>query len=163
MAEDKANGMGRLTFLAGLFSNDESSVLEVSYSVNGGSSWTVIATETVTTASLTTYSYVVNAKGNVRVKFEQKSGKRLNIDDVEITDCVEGSSIDETKVAPWLAYSVKGGLEIDAPKAMEVEVYSVEGVRVYNKMVLPGKTKIQLDKGLYVVVNGDDSKKVVVK
>jgi hypothetical protein len=30
-------------------------------------------------------------------------------------------------------------------------------------MVLPGKTKIQLDKGLYVVVNGDDSKKVVVK
>ena len=163
MAEDKANGMGRLTFLAGLFSNDESSMLEVSYSVNGGSSWTVIATETVTTASLTTYSYVVNAKGNVRVKFEQKSGKRLNIDDVEITDCVEGSSIDETKVAPRLAYSVKGGLEIDAPKAMEVEVYSVEGVRVYNKMVLPGKTKIQLDKGLYVVVNGDDSKKVVVK
>ena len=163
MAEDKANGIGRLTFLAALFGNDEVAVVNVMYSTNGGSTWNKIASETVSATSLTEYSYIVNETGNVRIKFEQQSGKRLNIDDIAITDYSDYSAIDETSVPNWIAYSIENGLVIEASKTIDIEVYSMEGKKISNKTVSPGKTKILLDKGLYIVINGDVAKKVVVK
>lgn len=163
MAEDKTNGLGTLSFVAAPFGNDGAVVVDVSYSIDGGATWSKIATETISLSTLTEYSYEVNVKGNVRIKFEQKSGKRLNIDDVEITDYSDNSSVNEIAVLDWIAYGVENGVEIEASSPMLIEVYSMEGMKIYSRIVSPGKNKIQLDKGVYVIVSDDDSKKVIVK
>ena len=163
MAEDKTNGLGTLSFVAAPFGNDGAVVVDVSYSIDGGATWSKIATETISLSTLTEYSFVVNVKGNVRIKFEQKSGKRLNIDDVEITDYSDNSSVNEIAVLDWIAYGVENGVEIEASSPMLIEVYSMEGMKIYSRIVSPGKNKIQLDKGVYVIVSDDDSKKVIVK
>ena len=163
MAEDKTNGLGTLSFVAAPFANDEAAVVDVLYSIDGGVTWLKIATETISLLTLTEYRYEVNEKDNIRIKFEQKSGKRLNIDDVEMTDYAGNSSVDETDVLDWIAYGVENGVEVEASSPMPIEVYSMEGVKIYSRFVSSGKNKIQLDKGVYVIVSGDDSKKVVVK
>ena len=118
MAEDKTNGLGTLSFVAAPFGNDGAVVVDVSYSIDGGATWSKIATETISLSTLTEYSYEVNVKGNVRIKFEQKSGKRLNIDDVEITDYSDNSSVNEIAVLDWIAYGVENGVEIEASSPM---------------------------------------------
>lgn len=163
MAEDKPNGIGRLTFLAACYGNDEAAEMTVSYSIDGGSSWVELGKEAVSAVTLTEYGYTVNVTGDVRIKIEQTSGKRLNIDDISITDYNATSSVDVIENSRWLAYPMIGGLAIETSENIDVEIYSMEAVKVYNARVVKGKSYIQLDKGLYVVVVGDEAKKVIVK
>ena len=163
MADDKPNGMGMLSFLAAPFSNDEAAVLEISYSTDGGNKWTLVATETISEKSLTEFSYSVNVEGNVRVKFVQKSGKRLNIDDISISNYAPSSSVDMTQVGGWIAYGVEKGIEIHTSECREVEIYSLDGENVKQMSASAGVSKITLDYGVYIVVSGEQSKKVIVK
>ena len=163
MAEDKPNGLGRLTFLAACYGSDEAAGITVSYSVNGGNSWIELGKETVSATSLTEYGYTVNVTGDVRIKIEQTSGKRLNIDDISITDFNASSAIENVGIAQWLSYSTVGGLVIDTPSVVDVEIYSMDAVKVCDSRVEQGKTVVPLEKGIYIVVSGDVAKKVIVK
>lgn len=163
MAEDKPNGMGSLSFLAARYGSDSEAGISVSYSVNGGNSWIALGSETVSATTLTEYSYTVNVTGNVRIKIEQTSGKRLNIDDISITDYKDNSSVDDIKNAQWLTYSTQRGLVIETAEPIVVEIYSMDAVNVYDSSVKPGKTIVPLENGVYIVVAGDEAKKVIVK
>ena len=84
MTEDVANGACNITFYAANYSSDTAPTIQVQYSTNGGSTWTTVATCSPNT-TWQQYSYNLNVTGNVRFKFLQTAGARLNIDDIAIT------------------------------------------------------------------------------
>ena len=85
MAEDVADGACKITFYAAKWSSNEADpTIQVQYSTNGGSTWTTVATCSPNT-TWQQYSYDLNVTGNVRFKFLQTAGARLNIDDIAIT------------------------------------------------------------------------------
>ena len=100
---DYPNGMIEISFFAANFGSDTGGSVLVSYSTNGGASWTPFGDAIALTAILTQYSYSVPVLGNVRLKFEKISGdNKINIDDVQIIDYVE------TIEDPTLALQVNG-------------------------------------------------------
>ena len=166
MAEDKPNGIGVLSFYARPFSNDAEADVAVSYSTNGGASWITIATPTIKAGNdgMTEYSYAVNVGGDVRIKFNINTGKRLCIDDVSISDYIGDSDVETVTSLSWIAYSVEGGgLVVNTVSPIEVEIYSMEAVKVYHSLLSQGENFVRLEKGVYVVVAGDEAKKVIVK
>ena len=84
MSEDVTGGASKLTFYAAKYGNDANPTMKIHYSTNGGSTWTEVATCTLN-GTWQQYSYNLNLTGNVRFKFVQTSGSRLNIDDIAIT------------------------------------------------------------------------------
>ena len=84
MSEDVTGGASKLTFYAAKYGNDANPTMKIHYSTNGGSTWTEVATCTLN-GTWQQYSYNLNLTGNVRFKFVQTAGSRLNIDDIAIT------------------------------------------------------------------------------
>lgn len=89
MLDDKAGGCDSLWFCAGLYGNDTGAKLTVSYSADGGLSWIPVVKElTFVKGEWKRYGYKLNVPGPVRLKFEGtgSNGKRLNVDDVQMSD-----------------------------------------------------------------------------
>lgn len=162
MNEDKPNGLSTLTFYAALFGGDAEAKVDVLYSVDGGTNWTKIATADVTETVLKQYSYTVNITQPVRVKFLQTAGKRFNIDDIAIGDYF-GSGVDSKHLATWDAYTVQGKLILEMSGDQPVKVYSANAVTMYQDTPRAGATSVSLPVGMYIVVCGDQSKKVIIK
>lgn len=163
MAEDKHNGVGTLSFYAGSFGDDADCPLEVSYSVDSGKNWTLISTVTLTSGVLKEYVFPLNITGDVRLRFVQKGGKRANIDDISLTNYV--SSVQGVvSQRGWDAYAAGNGrLMLETCNRTRIEVYSVNAVKVFDAEVSGNKIVDGLAVGIYIVVSGNDSKKVVVK
>lgn len=85
MSEDVTSGASKLTFYAAKYGNDANPTMKILYSTNSGSTWTEVATCTLN-GTWQQYSYNLNVTGNVRFKFVQTAGSRLNIDDIAITN-----------------------------------------------------------------------------
>lgn len=161
MSEDKLNGAGRLSFFTALFGSDSNASVDVLYSVDGGSSWTKIGTVNVTETLLTEHNFNVNISGPVRFKFQQTQGKRINIDDISISDYV--GSVTSPSISTWDAYSSNGELVIESAGNELITVYSMDAISVYRDTPQAGKTFVKLTPGVYVVVGGNEGKKVIVK
>ena len=84
MSEDVTGGASKLTFYAAKYGSDANPTMKILYSTNGGSTWTEMATCALN-GTWQQYSYDLNVTGNVRFKFQQTAGVRLNIDDIAIT------------------------------------------------------------------------------
>ena len=84
MTEDVADGASKVTFYACKYGSDAAPTIQVQYSTNGGSSWVTAATCSPT-STWQQYIYNLNITGNVRFKFVQTAGSRMNIDDIAIT------------------------------------------------------------------------------
>lgn len=84
MSEDVTGGASKLTFYAAKYGSDANPTMKILYSTNGGSTWTEMATCAIN-GTWQQYSYDLNVTGNVRFKFQQTAGVRLNIDDIAIT------------------------------------------------------------------------------
>lgn len=85
MAEDVTDGASKISFYAAKWSSSEANpTLQVLYSTNAGSSWTVVGTCSPT-VTWQQYIFNLNVTGNVRFKIAQTAGARLNIDDIAIT------------------------------------------------------------------------------
>lgn len=84
MNEDVSNGVSKITFYAAKYGNDVNATLQVQYSTNGGSTWTTLSTCTLN-GTWQQYTFNLDVTGNVRFKFQQTAGSRLNIDDIAIT------------------------------------------------------------------------------
>ncbi len=84
MNEDVINGASKITFYAAKYGNDANATLQVQYSTNGGSTWTTLNTCTLN-GTWQQYTFNLNETGDVRFKFQQTAGSRLNIDDIAIT------------------------------------------------------------------------------
>ena len=95
MTTDKANGCDSLWFYAGSYGKDTGVKMSVSYSVNGGETWTKIGS-TIAVGEMKRYAYKINRDGNIRLKFESENtgNKRVNIDNVQMSDWEDPTGID---------------------------------------------------------------------
>ena len=77
-------GTSGITFYAATYGTSEAdATLQILYSTDGGTTWTQID-ELALTHTFTQYTYGLNVADNVRFKFQQTAGARLNIDDIAI-------------------------------------------------------------------------------
>lgn len=170
MTEDFEDGASQFTFKAAPFGSDASAVITVSYSVDGGSTWTDIQDFTITSAkagALNEYSTpTLNILGDVRFKLQQSSGSRVNIDDIEITSADTSTAItvlaDWSDQITWDAVAVAGGIVIKSEKAQNFEIYNLDA-KLMKKCHVGSASLITMPQGIYIVVNGNHSKKVIVK
>ena len=96
MTSDKVNGCDSLWFYAGSYGKDTGVKMSVSYSVNGGKTWTKIVSS-LSVGEMKRYGYKINMDGNIRLKFESENtgNKRVNIDNVQMSDWEDPTSINE--------------------------------------------------------------------
>lgn len=102
MQDDKVGGCDSLWFHAGPYGNDTGAKLTVSYSVDGGISWVPVVTELAfVKGEWTRYGYKLDVPGLVRLKFEGvgSNGKRLNIDDVQMSDYRSADVVERVQAA----------------------------------------------------------------
>ncbi|MDO7876235.1 IPT/TIG domain-containing protein [Hymenobacter sp. ASUV-10] len=86
---DKPDGAGVITVQAAMYGTDTPTTFTVEISTNGGTTYTVLpGAPTVLTTTLTTYSFVANVTGNVRLRISTAAPTgntaRINIDDINI-------------------------------------------------------------------------------
>ena len=166
MLEDKENGVSMVSFWAAKFGSDANAIITLSYSADGGQHWVEIEDFNINSTELTQYtSRNLNVPGDVRIRLQQVEGARLNIDDIEITDFTTATIIDIVKdkqSLTWDAYCSKGNLIIESDNAQRFEIYNLEA-KLVKKMRTNGRTSISLPAGIYVVVSGNHSKKVIIK
>lgn len=100
MLADKANGIGTVSFQYRRYGTDAQVDWKVEYSTNGGTSWTQIGSSFTAPASdvVQTFSESVNSDGNIRIRIKRAtesgtSNRRLNIDDITITDYSGGNPL----------------------------------------------------------------------
>lgn len=162
MLEDKQDGAGEVTFLAAPWGSDAAATVELSYSVDHGSNWIVAKTfEVDDKLQLEECSATLNVAQPVRLRFVQTAGKRVNIDDVQITSFVSSvSAINGTD--DWDAYCRDGKLVVETSAEAEIHVYTIDAREAYSATV-SGNAAISLPAGYYIVVNGDDSRKVAIR
>ncbi len=83
MNEDVAGASG-LSFYAATYGTTEAdATIQVLYSTDGGTTWTLLK-ELALTHEFTQYTYSLDVADNVRFKFQQTVGARVNIDDIAI-------------------------------------------------------------------------------
>lgn len=96
MLQDKPNGIGTISFLYSEYGSDSQTSWRVEYSVDAGATWTQVGTDITATggnASPSTFNETINVLGDARIRVVEATGtgasnRRMNIDDITITDYV---------------------------------------------------------------------------
>lgn len=117
MLEDKTDGCDSLSFYAGMYNTDTGVKLTVSYSLDAGKTWTDVVKEmSFKKGEWKRYAYYLHVKGAIRLKFKctGTSGKRLNIDDIQMNDYQDLSSVQDAS----------------RNNDSEVDVYTLNGIKV---------------------------------
>ncbi len=162
MLSDKQDGAGEVTFYAAMFGADSESTVELSYSVDHGSTWIAVKSFVVSNkVQLEECQATVNISQPVRFRIVETEGGRVNIDDMKITSY--NSSVAKVDAeSNWDAYCRGGQLVIETAEATDINIYTIDAREVYNATV-SGETVVALPIGYYIVVNGNDSRKVAIK
>lgn len=162
MLSDKQDGAGVVTFLAAMFSSDSEATVELSYSVDHGSNWISVNSFDISNkVQLEECKATVNISQPVRFRIVETDGGRVNIDDVKITSYT--SSVANVEgAAKWDAFCRSGQLYIETAEAADINIYTIDAREVYSATV-SGETVVNLPAGYYIVVNGNDSRKVAIK
>ncbi len=97
MLEDKANGLGTLSFQYRRYGTDAQVDWKVEVSTDGGEGWTQVGAAFTAPASddVQMFSETVNLEGSVRIRIKRATetgtvNRRLNIDDITLTDYSAG-------------------------------------------------------------------------
>lgn len=171
MAEDKIGGAGTVSFYACRWTNtqgtpDDDAVILVETSVDGGTTWQQAGSATVSATQYTKYSVPARVGGNVRVRLTRTEGKRINLDNVGITNYAQsGLNNPDDDYYSWDAFSPAAGvLCIESRNAAVADVHGVDGITYLNAAALAaGANSYELPAGLYIVVVDGESRRVLVK
>ena len=100
MTTDKVNGCDSLWFYAGSYGKDTGVKMSVSYSIDGGQTWTKVVSSLLRQAQMKRYGYKINRDGNIRLKFESENtgNKRVNIDNVQMSDWEDPTASRQFKI-----------------------------------------------------------------
>lgn len=169
MNQDKTDGLGTLSFFAGAYGSDTGMAFNVDYSTDGGLSWLPIATKvSLTKGEWKTYSYKIELRGNARVKFTAvgSASKRINIDDVKLTDYPENSGVCRpTENSKYTILIVKNNIIINSPKEAVCNIYDGMGKLIYKSNIYEGSQSLNtsLSSGYYILnIVGEESFKLLV-
>lgn len=163
----KSNGIGTVSFYAERWSSsDGDMVLQVEYKPEVSGDWINAGEVTVSANSFAKYEVPVNVTGSNFIRLRQTSGKRGNIDDITVTD-KKASSVDIIKddtLADWDAYCLNKALVIvNHGEAATYHVYNLDGKTVGGASLHGSQYTVSLPAGLYIVTNGRNSRRVVVR
>ena len=91
---DKLNGAATVEVFAAKYGADATSYFHFEASLDGGTTWpNVSSTFTVSSTTLTSFTWTPNLSGSVRVKMvKETNNNRCNFDDFSITDYSTGTS-----------------------------------------------------------------------
>ena len=103
MGEDiDGSNTSAIAFWAGSFGSDADATLSTEYSTDKGSSWTTLGDFTFTRGFLQHVILDIEVEGSLRFRIVQKSGSRVNIDDITIygraSDGIKGDVNDDKEV-----------------------------------------------------------------
>ena len=122
MSEDVTDGASKVTFYAANYGTDAAPTMQVQYSTDGGSTWTT-AGSCSPGSTWQQYTFNLNVTGNVRFKFNQTAGSRLNIDDIAIT-----SNNSTPVINPFINITVIAAIEAEQGSSSTVVSATVSGV-----------------------------------
>lgn len=165
MDEDLSTGAGTVSFMLEPWSSSDGDVtIEVQYSTDGGNTWSTAGDITAPKESkYTEYSVTVNHSGSTRIKLQQTAGKRALIDNVKITPAIpSGINNIDADARNWDAYCLGGNLVIEPACTALFNVYSIDARAVYTGTI-GESTTLTLPAGYYIIVSGDNAKRVVIK
>ena len=104
--------------------------------------------------------------GTFETSVRVSSGSLVN-DGIELTGIVtdESSLTPASQQYAWEAFELDGKLTIDnsADRALMMAIYSYDGITWFHGFVAQGKTSFDLPEGVYIVANGNESRRVVVR
>ncbi|MDE6120181.1 MAG: hypothetical protein K2F63_00160, partial [Muribaculaceae bacterium] len=164
MAEDRHKGVSTVSFFARTFNNDGSATLDVDYSTDGGRTYTTAGTVTVDKSDYTEYKVFVGITGDVRIRLQQTTGKRLLIDDVALTPQATGLDDPGAERHAWNAYSLDGSIIVEVSRQSEIAVYCIDGTTVFAGVLDEGTHSFEGRPGtLYIVAGSDFARRVLVK
>ncbi len=162
MTADKDHGVGIVKVHAAQWTSSEGKcTFALEYSADKGQTWERIGTADVTSPDYQEFTFTVNRDGAGRVRVQQTAGKRFMVDDVEISDYT--ASVEAVEGAAWDAYCRAGSLVVETAEPMRVRIYGVDGIIWHDDLVPAGVTALHPAPGLYIVSNGAQSRRVVVK
>lgn len=164
MAEDKAKGLGTVTFDAAKWGNDGSATVKMEYSTDGGKTWTEAGSVTLSSSIPKSHSITVNKPGNGRIRFVQTAGKRWLLDNIGISDYTATGAVSELDYHEWDAFCRDGRLIIECRDADRTFfVYSIDGLALFSGRIAGDEQAVSLPAGLYIVTDGSFARRVVVK
>lgn len=163
----KKNGIGKVSFYANRWSDSDGNVvLQVEYQPEQSQEWINAGEVTVAGNDYAKYEVPVNVPGNNYIRLRQTAGKRGNLDDIVVTDHVS-TSVDLTEsdtLADWDAYCINKTLVIvNHGDGATYRVYNLEGQTVGGAKLHDAQYTISLPAGLYIVTDGTNSRRVVVR
>ena len=127
MVTDKVNGCDSLWFYAGSYGNDTGVKMTVSYSIDGGKTWTKVVSA-LSVGTMRRYGYKINKDGNIRIKFESENtgNKRVNIDNVQMSDWEDPDGIETIHNSEFIihngSYDLSGRMVMNRKSAGPVIV-----------------------------------------
>lgn len=163
MATDRTAGIGTVTFQAQYWNKEPNPVVEVQVSTDGGQTWRTAGSVTVSSATFQQYSVFVGQAGAARIRLQQTSGQRLNIDDVAITRHTSGLADPAAERHAWDARCLDGRLVVDADAELNFGIYALDGTVLHSGALAPGSHSFDVAPGLYIVASGDFARRVVVR
>lgn len=102
----------------------------------------------------------------MRLALVQTYGQRACFDDVTATNYTSGVydlTFGDDKGTGWDAYCQNGQLVVDLSEPANVAVHGIDGITYVNEKLGAGTTPIKIEKGLYIVVVGKSTRRVLVK
>ena len=119
MTTDKVNGCDSLWFYAGSYGSDTGVKMTVSYSIDGGQTWTKVVSS-LSVGAMKRYGYKINKDGNIRLKFESENtgNKRVNLDNVQMSDWEDPDGIETIHNSKFIIHN---------------SIYDLSGRKVANR------------------------------
>lgn len=185
-------GATSLSFLAAPYGTDShTTTLTVYYRLQGETNWHELETYTLTgatTAQSVSSGKLKKASGSlveyeidltelnitepVQFRFTKNATgneKRVNIDDITITNSVAqrvSTAVDAVQsgrgAATWCAYPQADGVVIESAEKCRFYIYNLDAREMASPRV-KGRRSIALPAGVYVVTDGQTSRKVIVR
>ncbi len=166
MATDRQRGIGKVSFWARRYQTDPEAEYALEYSTDGGNSYTPVTTFKISGTTYAEYTAHVGVRTPARIRIMQKSGKRILIDDIAITDATSGLDDPAAERHQWAAYSRDGILTVDLRNDdLEGAVYCVDGTTLFAGRFKAGINTFEgLRPGMVCIVHiGDFSRTVVIR
>ncbi|MBD5317191.1 MAG: hypothetical protein HDS11_05945 [Bacteroides sp.] len=161
MSEPFAGGVAEVTYHTRQWDEGAARVV-LEYSLDGAASWTEAASA-VPGKEWTATTARINAPGAVSLRLIKTEGARVGLDDIEITPMQAKVEIPEA-VSGWDATAYGEAIVINNCGLMRsLAVYDLDGRCLWRATVPEGTTVIPMVRGHYVVVSGDESRRVVVR
>ena len=163
----KPGGIGTVSFYAERWSSSDGNLtLLVEYRPEKSDKWVNAGSVTVSADKFALYEVPVNVTGSNYIRLRQTYGSRGLVDDIVVTDRAASGidGIEEDTLADWDAYCINKSLVIvNHGEAATYHVYNLDGRTVGGAKLHGSQYTVALPAGLYIVTDGTNSRRVVVK